>query len=306
MEITKIKPVKKIRNSRADKFFVGFNVTFLTLLTIAMLYPLIYVLSCSFSSAESLVKGQVFIIPVNFSLDGYTAVFNTKQVWQGYLNSIIYTVTGTIVGVVVTIIGSFVLSRKEFPLRVFVTVLFMITMFFSGGLLPLYILIKTLGMYNTIWAIILPGGFSVWLSIIGRTFIKSSIPEELFEATSLDGGNYFQYFVQVVLPLSKPILAVLALNFAVGQWNSYFSALLFLKDDSKYPLQIVLRNIIIANIFDANSLNSVDVTDAMKRQYLVELLKYSLIIISSIPLLAVYPFIQRYFIKGVMIGSIKG
>jgi putative aldouronate transport system permease protein len=298
--------MNKVKISGIDKVYIGVVYTFLALYTLIVLYPLIYVVSCSFSSAESLVKGQVFFFPVNFTLQGYQAVFNNKQIWSGYYNSIVYTATGTIVGVITTIIGAYVLSRREFPLRKFITVLFMVTMFFNGGMLPTYILIKSLNLYNTIWAIILPGGFSVWLAIIGRTFIKSTIPEELFEATFIDGGNYFQYFTKIILPLSKPILAVFALNYAVGHWNSYFSALMYLKDSNKYPLQIILRNIVIANIFDPNSLSSTDVRTMMERQYLVELLKYSLIIVSSAPLLIVYPFIQKYFIKGVMIGAIKG
>lgn len=296
----------RVKSSGIDRVYLGIIYTFLAVFTLVVLYPLIYIVSCSFSSAESLVRGQVFFLPVNPTLQGYQAVFSNHQIWSGYYNSIVYTVTGTIVGVVVTIIGAFVLSRKEFPLRNFITALFMVTMFFNGGMLPTYMLIKDLGLYNTLWAIILPGSFSVWLAIIGRTFIKSTIPEELFEATAIDGANYFQYFTKIVLPLSKPILAVFALNYAVGYWNSYFSALIYLKDDSKFPLQIILRNIVIANIFDPNSINSVDVKSMIERQYLVELLKYSLIIISSAPLLIVYPFIQKYFIKGVMIGSIKG
>jgi putative aldouronate transport system permease protein len=298
--------MNKVKISGVDKVYIGVVYTFLALYTLIVLYPLIYVVSCSFSSAESLVKGQVFFFPVNFTLQGYEAVLNNKKIWSGYYNSIVYTITGTIVGVITTIIGAYVLSRKEFPLRKFITVLFMVTMFFNGGMLPTYILIKSLNLYNTIWAIILPGGFSVWLAIIGRTFIRSTIPEELFEATFIDGGNYFQYLINIVLPLSKPILAVFALNYAVGHWNSYFSALMYLKDSNKYPLQIILRNILIANIFDPNSLSSTDVRTMMERQYLVELLKYSLIIVSSAPLLIVYPFIQKYFIKGVMIGAIKG
>lgn len=295
-----------IKYSRIDKIFMGFIYAFLTLITILVLYPLIYVLSCSFSSAESLVSGQVFFLPVELSLLGYQAVFNNSQVWLGYYNSFIYTVVGTLIGVVVTILGAFVLSRREFPLRKIITGFFMVTMIFNGGLLPSYILINNMGLYNSIWALVLPGAFNVWLAIIGRTFIKSSIPEELFEATCLDGGNYFQFLLKVVLPLSKPIIAVLALNFAVGQWNSYFSALVYLKDTSKFPLQIILRNIIIANIFDASSIGSLDIKSLMERQYLGELLKYSLIIISSVPMLIVYPFLQKYFIKGVMIGSLKG
>lgn len=295
-----------IKTSNIDRVYLGFIYSFLALFTLAVVYPLIYVVSCSFSSAESLISGQVFFLPVEPSLQGYQAVFNNDQVWTGYYNSIVYTVVGTFIGMIVTILGAFVLSRREFPMRKIVTGLFMITMFFNGGLLPNYILIKNLGMYNSIWAMVLPGAFSVWLAIIGRTFIKSSIPEELFEATSLDGGNYFQFLARVVLPLSKPILAVLALNFAVGHWNSYFSALIYLKDASKFPLQIILRNIVVANVFDAASISAMDVRDMMERQYLVELLKYSLIIVSSVPMLILYPFIQKYFIKGVMIGSLKG
>lgn len=296
----------RIKNSCADRVYLGVIYAFLTLITVIVLYPLIYVVSCSFSSAESLVNGQVFFLPVNFSLLGYKAVFHNSQVWTGYLNSFFYTSVGTLIGTVVTMLGAYVLSRPEFPLRKGVTVLFMVTMIFNGGLLPTYILINSLGLYNSVWAIVLPGAFSVWLAIIGRTFIKSTIPEELFEATCLDGGNYFQYLLKVVLPLSKPIIAVLALNFAVGHWNSYFSALIYLKDTAKFPLQIILRNIIIANIFDLQSIGTLDIKSLMERQYIGELLKYSLIIVSSVPMLVVYPFIQKYFIKGVMIGSLKG
>lgn len=177
---------------------------------------------------------------------------------------------------------------------------------FRGGTIPTYLWLKDLHMLNTMWAIILPGAFNVWMAIIGRTFIQSSIPEELFDATSLDGGDYIQYFMRVILPLSKPILAVISLNFALGHWNSYYSALLYLNDASKYPLQIVLRNILIQNTVDLTNMTSVDVNSMLQNQYLSELLKYSLIIVSSLPLLIVYPFIQKYFIKGVMVGSVKG
>lgn len=306
MEATRVNRRNKLRESNIDRVYLGIMYTFLAVFTLLVMYPLIYVVSCSFSSAESLVRGQVFFLPVNPTLQGYQAVFNNTQVWSGYYNTIVYTVTGTFVGVMVTIIGAFVLSRREFPMRNLMMGFFTVTMFFSGGLLPFYLLVRDLKMLDTIWAIILPGAFSVWLAIIGRTFIQSTIPEELFEATSLDGGSYFQYFVRIILPLSKPIIAVLALNFAVGHWNSYFSALIFFRDSAKFPLQIVLRNILISNTLDATSLNSTDAKSLMEKQFLAELLKYSLIIISSVPLLVVYPFIQKYFIKGVMIGSIKG
>lgn len=296
----------KIRLSISDILYLGSVYLFLGLFTLIVLYPLIYVVSCSFSSADALVQGRVFFFPINPGLQGYKAVFSNDQVWKGYSNTILYTVVGTAIGVMVTIIGSFVLSRKEFPMRNLITGLFTITMFFNGGMIPFYLLIKNLGFIDSIWAIVLPGAFNVWLAIVGRTFIQSTISEELFEATSLDGGNYFHFFTRVVLPLSKPILAVLALNFAVGHWNSYFNALIFFNDFDKFPLQIILRNILISNKIDPTSLNATDAKTLMEKQYLAELLKYSLIIVSSAPLLIVYPFIQKYFIKGVMIGSLKG
>lgn len=295
-----------IKISGGDKLYLGIVYVFLGVFTVCTIYPLLYVASCSFSSPEALVQGRVFFLPVEFGFQGYQAVFENSQVWIGYLNTIIYTVVGTLVGTIITITGAYVLSRKEFPARKEMTALFMLTMFFGGGTIPTYLWLKNLHMLNTIWAIVLPGAFNVWLAIIGRTFIQSSIPEELFDATSLDGGDYIQYFTRVILPLSKPILAVIALNFALGHWNSYYSALLYLNDAGKYPLQIVLRNILIQNTVDLTNMSGVDVNNALHNQYLAELLKYSLIIVSSLPLLIIYPFIQKYFIKGVMIGSVKG
>lgn len=305
-KIKAVKKRKRIRLSSGDKLYLGLVYLFLLAFVIVVIYPLIYVVSCSFSSPEALVQGRVVFLPVKPGLDGYKAVFRNTSVWRGYLNTAIYTVSGTFIGTVVTVIAAFVLSRREFPARKFLTTFFMITMFFGGGTIPTYLWIRDLRMYNTIWAIILPGAVSVWLVIIGRTFIQSSIPEELYEATCLDGGSYVQFFSKVVIPLSKPILAVVALNFALGLWNSYYSALIYLSDATKYPLQIVLRDILLQNSMDLNKMAGMDVTSQLHRQYLSELLKYSLIIVSSLPLLIVYPFIQKYFIKGVMIGSVKG
>lgn len=289
-----------------DKLYLGVVFLFLAIFCLIVAYPLLYVVSCSFSSPEALVSGRVFFLPVEPGVQGYTAVFHNKQVWSGYLNTILYTVTGTLVGTAVTMVGGFVLSRKEFPLRRLLTLFFTVTMFFSGGVMPLYLLIKELHMLDTIWSIILPGAFNVWMGIVARTFIQSTIPNELYEATCLDGGDYFCFFRKIVVPLSAPILAVMVLSFATGHWNSYFSAMLYLNTPGKFPLQIVLRNILIQNVVDFTSMTSVDVKSMMERQYLSDLLKYSLIIVSSIPLLIVYPFIQKYFMKGVMVGSIKG
>lgn len=294
-----------MKSSPADRLFLGIVYLFLALFVLVVLYPLIYVVSCSFSSPEDLVAGRVFLWPVNPGLQGYLAVFKDTRVWQGYGNTVIYTAAATLIGTIVTFIGSFVLSRKEFPLRSFLTAVFTVTMFFGSGTVPTYLLLKQLHMLNTIWALILPGAFSVWLAIIGRTYIQSSIPEELFEATSLDGGSYIQYLLRIVLPLSKPILAVLALNFALANWNSYYSALLYLNESSKFPLQLILRNILLNNQTDIEDMGR-DALNIMNKQHLAELLKYSLIVVSSVPLMIVYPFLQKYFIKGTMIGSIKG
>ncbi len=297
---------RRMRISTGDRIYLYSVYLFLLVFTGCILYPLLYVVSCSFSSPEALMQGRVFFLPVEPGLQGYTAVFNNNRVWRGYGNTILYTVTGTVVATAVTMIASFVLSRREFPLRKFMTAFFMVTMFIGGGTIPMYLWLKTIHMLNTIWALVLPGAVSVWMVIVGKTFLRSTIPEELFEATCLDGGSYIQYFVRVVLPLSKPIIAVMALNFALGHWNSYYSALIYLKSAEKYPLQIVLRDILIQNSVDLASMVGTDINSQLHQQYLSELLKYSLIIVSSLPLLTVYPFLQKYFIKGTMIGSVKG
>ena len=296
----------RIRYSKSDKVYLGVVYTFLGLFTLIVLYPILYVISCSFSSPQALVEGRVFFFPVEPGLQGYKAVFRNSNVWSGFRNAIIYTAIYTAMGTMVTFIGGYVLSRREFKARGFVTLLFTITMFFSGGLMPTYLLVNNLGLMDTMWAMILPGLYSVWSGFIARTFIQSSIPEELYEATCLDGGDYIQFLFKVVFPLSKPVLAVLALNFATGMWNSYFSAMIYLNTPSKYPLQLVLRQILIQNTIDYTSLSGADALSLVERQYLSELLKYSLIIVSSVPLLIIYPLLQKYFIKGVMIGSIKG
>jgi multiple sugar transport system permease protein/putative aldouronate transport system permease protein len=297
-----------MRVSGNDRVYLAVVYTFIGLFSIAVIYPLVYVVSASFSSPEALIQGRVFFLPVEPGLKGYAAVFRNNAVWRGYFNSIVYTVSGTVISVFLTMLGGFVLSRKEFPLRIPVMLFFTITMFFSGGLVPSYLLLTNLHMLNTIWAIILPGAFSVWFSVIVRTFIQSTVPEELFEATSLDGGNYFDYLFRIVWPLSVPVMAVMALSFAAGHWNSYFSAMIYLNDTKLYPLQLILRSILIENSLDFTSTSTlmIDVRDSLERQYLSELLKYSLIIVSSVPLLVVYPFLQKHFIKGIMVGSLKG
>ncbi|MFD0869025.1 MULTISPECIES: carbohydrate ABC transporter permease [Paenibacillus] len=294
----------RVVESRGDRLFNLINYTILFLFTITILYPLVYIVSASFSSPLAVVSGKVWLWPVDFSLAGYEAVFKHKLIWTGFANSLFYTVVGTVVNVVLTLMAAYPLSRKDFYIRHVIMALFVFTIMFSGGLIPSYLLVKDLGMIDTRWALIFPGALSVMNVIITRTFFQTTIPDELLDAGQLDGCSDFKFLLHVVLPLSGPIIAVLTLFYAVGHWNSFFSALLYLKRQELYPLQLVLRDILIQNEVDAEMMS--DVADAAARESLRELLKYSLIVVSTIPVLVIYPFIQRHFVKGIMIGSLKG
>lgn len=294
----------RVKQSRSDRIFNIVNYTFLTLAMIVVLYPLIYVLSASFSTPYAVTSGQVWLFPVDFSLVGYETVFKNQDIVSGYLNSIIITVSGTIVSLIVTVMAAYPLSVRDFKGRNFFMALYTFTMMFSGGLIPSFLWIQQLHLYNTYWALILPSALSVYNMIIARTFFQSSIPYDLYESASLDGCSDIRYMLSIVIPLSKPILAVLVMYYGVGLWNSYFNALIYLADADKMPLQVVLRNIILQNQIDPSTM--VDVDAMLKKQGLSELLKYSLIVVSSVPMLILYPFIQKHFVKGVMIGALKG
>ncbi|GAA4877446.1 carbohydrate ABC transporter permease [Paenibacillus vulneris] len=293
-----------IRETKSDQVFTVVNYTILSLFLITILYPLIYVVSASISSSEAVISGKVWLWPVHPSLEGYSAVFKHKLIWSGFMNSIYYTVAGTLINVVMTILAAYPLSRKDFYGKNVFMFLFVFTMMFSGGLIPTYMLVKDLGLLNTTWSMLLPGALGVWNMIITRTYFQTTIPDELLEASQLDGCTDFQFVWKIVLPLSGPIIAVIALFYAVGHWNSYFNALIYLKKQSLYPLQLVLRDILVQNDVDMNML--MDVAEQAKREGLRELLKYSLIVVATVPLLVVYPFVQKYFVKGIMIGSLKG
>ena len=274
------------------------------LLILIILYPLIYVVSSSFSSGEAVSTGKVLLWPVEFSLQGYKAVFAYQQVWVGYRNTIFYTVAGTLLNLTLTIMAAYPLSRKNFQFRNFYMTLFLIIMFFSGGIIPNYILMTKLHLTNTRWSLILSGSISVYNMIIMRTFFQNSIPNELLEAAKIDGITDIGYLLKVVLPLSKSILAVITLYYAVAHWNSYFNAMLYLRDESLYPLQLVLRSILNVGKVDLSQITDAEIIKQMRG--LSDLMKYSLIIISSAPIIIAYPFVQRFFEKGVMIGSVKG
>jgi putative aldouronate transport system permease protein len=293
-----------IKEGADDRLFTILNYIILFIFTITILYPLIYIVSASFSSSTAVISGKVWLYPVEPTLAGYEAVFKHRLIMSSFLNSVFYTVVGTTINVLFTLIAAYPLSRKDFMPRNAVMALFVFTMMFSGGLIPSYLVVKELGMIDTRWSLIIPGALGVMNMIIARTYFQTTIPEELLEASQMDGCSDFTFVRKIVLPLSGPIIAVISLFYAVGHWNQYFSALLYLKHQELYPIQLVLRDILVQNEVDASMIT--DIADQAARDGLRELLKFSLIVVSTLPVLIIYPFIQRHFVKGMMIGSLKG
>jgi putative aldouronate transport system permease protein len=294
---------KRIRESLGDRVFMFFVYSFLLVVLVIVLYPLIYVVSSSFSSPLAVSSGQVWLWPVDFSLRGYEVAFSNPQIVTGYANSLYYTFFGTLISVALTVLLAYPLSRRTLFGRNSIMIFITFTMIFYGGLIPTYLVVKNLGMLNTRWALLIPQAIAAWQVIIARTFFQVNIPDELAEAAELDGCSDLRFLWSIVLPLSKPIIAVLVLMYAVGQWNAYFDALLYLKSADLYPLQLVLRSILILNTFVSGSMEA---SVMIERQQLADLLKYSLIVVGSLPVLLIYPFAQRYFVRGMLIGSIKG
>jgi putative aldouronate transport system permease protein len=293
------------QENKKDQLFNVINYLCISLFFLAVLYPILYVVSSSFSSPEAVLTGRVRLWPVEPSLAGYKALFEYKPIWRGYSNSIIYTVIGTFINVVLTILAAYPLSRKDCYGRGGIMLFMAFTMIFSGGLIPTYLVVNGLGLVNTMWALIIPSAITVLNVVLARTYFQSTISDEVLEAAQMDGCSDFQFLGYVVLPLSKAIIAVISLFYAVDHWNSFFDALIYLRDKDKFPLQMFLRDILILNSVDT-TLIGVDLDEMSAREGVRELLKYSVIIVSSIPVLLMYPFVQKYFVKGVMIGSIKG
>ena len=301
----KTKPVKRCRE---DVIFDTVIFIILTLILFVVAYPLYWVIISSFSDPTAVSAGKVLLRPIGFTLKGYAEVFKNSQVMRGFFNSIVITFVGVCVNLAVTLPTAYTLSRDNFSGKKPITVFYMITMFFGGGMIPTYLVVKNMQLLNTIWALVLPGCLSVYNMIVARTFFKSNISEELYEAGEIDGCTQSRFFFQIALPLSKAIIAIMVLYYGVGHWNSYFSALLYISDQDKYPLQLVLRNILITN---QTALSQTATTAAARaalqeQQQLIDVMKYSLIIISSVPVLIMYPLVQKHFVKGVMIGSVKG
>ncbi|MCI1219302.1 MAG: carbohydrate ABC transporter permease [Bifidobacterium sp.] len=270
----------------------------------AVIYPLWFIVIASFSDPTAVAQGQVSILPKGFSVQGYAKILTDSRIWIGYRNTILYTVVGTAVNLIVTIPAAFALSRREFKPRRIIMFLFAFTMFFSGGLIPSYLLMKQLGLLNSMWVFILPGAFGVYNMIIARSFFESSIPEELRDSARVDGVSYFGFFFKIVLPLSSAVLAVIGLYCFVGHWNDFFTGLIYIRNQDQQPLQNVLQMILIANQAN-NGANNASMT-ASEAQNFADQIKFGIIIVSTVPLLVLYPFLQKYFNKGVMIGAVKG
>ena len=295
-----------VSQTRGDKVFGVINTIFIVFITIITLYPLIYVCSASISSPASVTSGRMWLWPTDITLEGYKRILKNTEIWTGYANTILYTVINVAISLAVTLPAAYALTVKALPGRKFLVFVFSVTMFFSGGMIPLYVVCRNLGLVNTLWAVILPSATSMWYIILTRTFFQSTIPHELEEASEIDGCSVFATFLRIVLPLSAPIIAVMALYFGVGRWNSYFGEMIFLRDRAKFPLQLFLREILIIAKFSEQNTNNADAITMAEQIRISSIIKYATMIVATLPVIAAYPFIQRYFVKGVMIGSIKG
>lgn len=292
------------RQTRGDKLFDALNLLLMLLVLITILYPLWFVVIASFSDPMKVASGELLLLPTGITFEGYRMILRDPMIVTGYRNTIYYTLVGTAFNIVLTTLAAYPLSRKDWVGRGFFMGLLTFTMFFSGGIIPTYLTMNSLGVINTVWAMVIPGMVSVYNAIVMRTYFTNSIPLELQEAAMVDGSTNFGLLVRIILPLSKPILAVMVLFYGVAHWNAFFGALIYLTKPDLYPLQLVLRSILIQNQVSQDMMGEVDTLT--NRVMMTELIKYALIIVSTLPMLALYPFLQRYFVKGVMVGALKG
>ena len=289
----------------SDIAFDIINTTLLIIVFLLASYPIYYIVIASISTPELVLNGLVTFWPRGFHIDSYIRVFNNPDVMRGYWNTILYTTAGTIINLIVTLPAAYAMSRSDLRGRKFLTLFFAFTMFFGGGLIPFFLVVQRLGMINTFWAMVIPNAMSVWNLLICRNFFQSNIPGELLESAQMDGCSNRKFFIQVVLPISKAIIAVMVLFYAVGHWNSFFNALIFLRDNDRMPLQMVLRRLLVMAMPDP-ALGADMMEDWVRMILEVEMLKYALVVVASVPVIALYPLVQKHFAQGVMIGSIKG
>ena len=291
-----------LSRSSDDKVFDAVVYAIAAVIILIVLYPLIFIVSASFSDPAKVLSGEVWLLPKGMNAEAYSNILQNDKIWIGYRNTIVYALVGTTVNLIMTILAAYPLSRPDLPGRGPLMLIITLTMFFSGGLIPTYMLVKNLGMVDTMWALIVPGAIATYNLIVMRTYFQSSIPWELQEAAHMDGCTNWRLLLNIILPLSKPILAVMVLFYAVGHWNSFFGALIYIRNEALYPLQLVLRDILLISQSDVAD-SGIGLEDKI---LLAESIKYAVIIVSSLPVLVMYPFVQRHFVKGVMIGSIKG
>lgn len=292
----------RIHASKGDRILLGFDWAVLLLLGIVIAYPLLFVVSASFTSGATTMS--LGLIPRPFSLAGYRAVFEYREIWRGYANSLYYMVLGTVLSLTVTLCCAYPLSREDLLGGGLLMGLCIFTMYFSGGMIPTYLIVRGLGLLNTVWAVVLPSCLSIYNMIVMRTFFKTQIPRELFEASQIDGCGNMRFFLQIALPLSKAILAVIGLFYAVGIWNAYFEALIYLQDRAKFPLTIFMRELLVINALNAMQITDIEQMEELYRRQTV--MKYALIVVASLPVMLLYPFVQKHFVTGVMIGAVKG
>lgn len=304
------KPAEKrennMRRSYSDKIFDSVNFVVMILLIVVFAWPLWFIVIASISDPDVVLSGEVFLLPRDITFDGYKRLFEYKEIWVGYANSIFYTVVGTIFNMVMSICLAYPMSEKSFAPRKILMPFFMFTMYFSGGLIPTYLLYRDIGIVNTRWAILLPGMVSVYNSLIIRSFFMNSIPVELKDSSKIDGANAFQYLCKIVLPLSKPVFAVVGLYYMVANWNNYTKALYYIYDDSIAPLQTIVRRLVMSSKFLADLATDTDPEMLEQLMEQSQLMQYGVIMVAAIPVLCIYPFVQRYFVKGAMVGAVKG
>ncbi len=293
-----------MKETGADRAYTIIVGLILTAAIASIIYPLYFIVIASVSEPSAILNGEVWLWPQGFTLEGYAAIFSEPSIWRGFGNSILYTTLSTAISVSIIICGAYALSRKDLPGRKFFTLLFIITMFVNGGMIARYLVVQNLGMLNTIWAVVLPGAVGVWNLIIARSFFEGNVPDELRDAAQIDGANDFRFFFRIVIPLSKPLIALMVMIHLVANWNAWFDALIFLQDQNRFPLQLVLRNILIqTEVTTGVGTGAMDGFAAAQR--LGELIRYGMIVVSSAPLLIALPFMQKHFVKGALLGAVK-
>lgn len=290
----------------ADPLFVVLTYGIIGLAILVIIYPLYFIVIASISDPTLVQQGKVFLVPRGVTFDGYAAIFGTSTIVRGFMNSVLYTVVGTAISVTMILCGAYALSRKDLPGRNLFMILFVVTMFFDGGMIARYLVVKELGLLDTMWAVVLPGAVGVWNLIIARTFLEQNLSPELREAAQLDGASDFRFFFSIAIPLSKPLIVLMVMIHLVANWNAFFDAMIYLSDESKYPLQLILRNVLIQSQASQSGMDMASMDSTAAAQQMGELLKYAMIVVSTIPLLIAFPFLQRHFVKGATLGALKG